>query len=374
MKNTQKKLTTIAIALIMALAFLVMGLGGIAVKAFADDGEEIDGYNSVFYFSDYYPTLRESEINKCLSDGDDEEGEEDKYHTNYQRWLISEELFYEMINLNFFSRFNEHDIVAIDIKTFLPDSDMLLTLFSDLKSQDCITIFVSSYEEVEYNSAPFFKYVDKFIHDDFTRLKAFAINTWLDFFGKNKPFENTAIFIDGNLVDTETYFGADINLLCESSPFLRILLDKFAEEINDPDVDLNSYEEIVEYFNDYRHNIKLLVCVDENTFIDILTWDKYKSPVLILVDDLSQNGTNFFCCMGFWRPKRPLSTLLHQVHDCLGRENVPCYMMEVDPFVYDPNGLAIITDGELIKNYGNYYSYPEDTLLDCTLAWMEVEL
>lgn len=352
MKTLTKKLSVIGIALVLFMITLFT-MGGIqTAKANGPSDENVpapggDSGNqyTIYYFTDYYPTVSYNELL-------DEFG---NYNIVYDHQYIDEQDFENMVNNHYFlfDSVTGEDTgiraLIIDIKTFLPDSMLLESLFADVKFyMDCATVYVSYYDAYEYYDTTFLNYVDLFVVDSqLARLNYFieqALNELYN--GSYATLFDVSYLIDGNLVDVVNLFGEDMDTLCENSHFLRIFLEQFVRVVWDYEYDVlfSSYNEIADYLRDIL-NVKLLVHKGGNEYVDILTWNVYQFNNIYDVLNVYPNSL-YTCAFGFWRLNHDYYQFLLDAQN-VDDYDLPVYILEAEPIPYDPDGLNIITDSDL---------------------------
>lgn len=344
MKNTKTKLAAVIIMFVMVLLSAIIGLGGLSVKAFADGGgtsapEAPHGPNKVYYFYDYYPTLN---IRMLTEEFSDIEAVYDFKHIRNEQDLDV------LLNMNYFSHYGKDYVVIIDIKTFMPTQAQVDELFGSIKSrgeESAKTIFVSAYDEYSPSI-----YLDEFVYDNCYAMR-FAIEWTLE------NFVNTAILIDRRMVDVVNNFGADLDTLCETSPFLRILLDVIGNTYG-----ISSYNDIADELID--NNVKLLVQMDEigPCFLDILTWehvDFYTFGEVLNENNYysDSNAIEHVYGFGFWYLDGYLYRLLEEGSNMMDTRDFGIGIVEIDPIIWDENGLPI---GDLLDDA----NFPAQELLN----------
>ncbi len=360
MKILKKRLMVVVMSLALFLTgiFAVGGIDSKKADAFSPNYNG-DPY-TIYYFTDYYPTVTYDEL----------VNEFGSYNVVYDRQFITESEFTEMVYNGYFEGFDFGTcVVIIDIKTFMPDSYVLYDLFFDLQqNQGCITAFVSIYSDSEYYDSAFLEYVNVFVNDgELVRLKNFLYNSFYDLYYRDGTVDSTTYMIDGCLVDIYNLFGADMDTLCSTSPFLRVFLEQLILRLEGSYY--SSYEEIADRLRD-DHAIKLLVYnVYDGYFVDILTWNIYS---YYDIDQIKSEGaaTDFVCAFGFWSFNYNYYQILWNIQYGEGYD-IPIYALAIDPVNYDPMGLNVITEWELGEEYGfEWYDEAAHSLLDGLHEWI----
>ena len=374
MTTTEKRLSiaATALALLVAVLFAMGGIFGTSAHALAPEYNEDPYYYDIYYFTDYYQVIEPARL----------EEEFDGRHVFVDRQKdLDETKFADMIQNGYFYGLNSDSVVIIDIKTFKPDPYVLYDLFYNLKSeQNCRTIFVSIYE---YNQTEedgtqydpwFMEHVDKFIDDsNYDRLNSFIYNSFRDIYNARDTVDNTAYIIDGYLVDVGTEcdlgddgvpddyiqnnFGADMDTLCADSPFLGILVKQLicwleTPYIYDPNY-YNSYEEIAQKLRD-DYDIRLLIHMGGNKFVDILTWEvceRNNACDFIGESSDAQKSIDKVYVFGFWQLTQDFYDYL-ELSATIGEPLPTIYILIVD-YPYNDDGiLPMITDSSLANIYG----------------------
>lgn len=376
MTTTEKRLSiaATAMALLLAVLFAMGGIFGTSAHALAPEYNEDPYYYDIYYFTDYCQAIDPARL--------EEEFDGRRVFVDRQKDL-DETKFANMVQNDYFFDSVLSNIVIIDIKTFKPDPYLLYDLFERLKAdQNCMTVFVTSYEYDRLISEedgtyydPWFKdSVDIYIDDsNYDRLRTFIDNSFSDMNFAN----NTAYIIDGYLVDVGTErdlgdgngvpdygddgegsdyiknnFGADMDTLCADSPFLRIFLEKLIDRIDRSYV-YKDYEDIAFNLRQY-YGVKLLVHMGGNKFVDILTWEvcEQSNPFDFTVESYDeQKCIDNVCVFGFWRLTQDLYDYFEL--RLLAGEQVPSiYILIVDYPNNDDGILPVITDSSLAKVYG----------------------
>lgn len=341
------------IVVVMAFAALIMSVFSVgnitSEKTYALSLNYHGEPDTVYYFTDYYPTLDYTTLSYYLS----------SYNIIYDHQYVDEQTFTDMVYSGYFYGFGYNCTVIIDIKTFMPDSSVLYYLFYNLQqNQGCNTSFVSTYQDYEYPNTDFMDFVNRFMWDDFSKLEFFIQESVEDLKMKNGSLSNTNILVDGHLVDTANLFGSDMETLCSSSPFLKFLLEFLASYIETFNEDYNDAG-----YQLSEKSIKLLVHMQGDEYVDILTWTTYTFNDIEEVRCLTDNNEDeepslddssdtdpplddntepsFVCGIGFWYLDRDFYNFLFQGQQLISPLNLPVYLLEADPFAYG-SGLVIV--------------------------------
>jgi len=325
MKKTKTYLLSALLALVLLFTSIVMPMAFQTESAGALAPEFNNEAGSIYYFTDYYPTLDEERLHRDYGC--------DIYYD--RKPYISPADFYNWSMCGYFSGFVPGCIVIIDIKTFQPDPYMLEMLFTDLKNQDCKTIFVSPFGMYEYDDTGFFNYVDVFTYDaEFSRLKTFIKQSFEDNIReRNGALNNTNYYLDSRLMDIAR-MGNYVDGLSSTSPFLRLFLEVLLDNLQDYDAN-DSYSDMLDKL--YGYQIKLFVEYN-NSFFDLSTGSTIEMKVQSKSDKLH-------CAYGFW-------AFTNNFYSFLDDNEMPTYALIIDPIIYEDGGLSVISNRDLIDWYG----------------------
>lgn len=345
--------------MLLAFALLVAGLASFGVFSETNASALTPDYNgdpdTIYYFSDYYPTLTYEEL----------ENEFGWYNIVIDHQYVDEQEFYDMIHDGYFWGFDyDTCVVIIDIKTFMPDPYELLDLFAMLKSQGCITVYVSIYDEYDYSDTEFLEFLDVFVNDyQFDRLQSFIYNALYDYkwMYRDGDLFDTGFIIDGNLIDVEEYFGDDMDTLCENSPFLRYFLYYLRWFMGIRYDEFENYQELADMLRDW-YAIQIYVHVGGNEYVEILSWTTY------YFDCVYDVPSSQLCVFGFWKLDDDFYRFLYEAQYEYGyySDFMPIYILEAEPIDYSEFGLQVITDDvELSEWYGIEWHEAAEYLLEC---------
>lgn len=362
MKRTRTKFAALAVTVLMALLCIMTAFGGLFQSAYAD--EEVNYTTkencSIYYFCDYYPSLSAKKLS----------AEYVGLPVCYEYMYVYEQGFYTLIDENYFSGFNSDQIVIIDLKTFKPDETKLVNLFNSFRNEINKLMFVSAYPASEYTDTTFGGNVDSFIYDNCKKLDCFIGHAVQNLFDKNNTFGNTAILLDGKLVNPVT-LSSDMDTKCQSSPFLRILLEKLAARLMS-NQDFDSYNSVVDTLA--RNNVKLIMHYEGDCYRDLMTGSLYLfdsiSDVYNKETYADKKQINHVCAMGFWRLNQAFYNFLKAGKGAVGTDNLPVYIMEVEPITYSEGGLDIITDSDLESAYGEFDDDVAREMLNELSGWL----
>ena len=339
-----KRIKTALLALVMVFMMTLTGFSAIEANALVPsyNGDDM----TVYYFTDYYQSLEEDVLAE----------EFDDFNVIYDHQWVTEQEFNDMVDDHYFTGFGDDCIVVIDIKTFMPDPDVLLDLFQTLKVtyNNCGTVLVSPYSSSDYDSEPFLNYVDVVFQSNFERLRSFIYNTYrhiTDTFNNTHAvptLENVTMLIDGRLIDLSGTYN-DIDDLCIESPFLRILLEEFADRLPGS-YTYDSYSEIADEMSE--DGINLLLHTGGEDFVNVITGGVYEDLSYTDLQDPDQFNWDYICGIGFWDLETSFKTFLSDTQGHM--EYMPLYLLEVDPMIYG-GSLVVITDGMLAMMYDEPY-------------------
>jgi len=286
----------------------------------------------IYYFTDFYPTFNEEEL---LSDFP-------TYSVYMDRWDVDEAGFKKLVNADYFSGFGSDCVVIIDIKTFEPDLSLLATLFYKLKTNySCKTILVSQYDESDVASSAIDEYLDLYVQDaEFATLWNFLYRSLY-----HDGLTNIACLIDGKLIDVQEYIEveADVDTMCDSSIFLRMLLEVMALD-DFYNIASTDYQEIANKLRSTYH-VVLLVHLTGNKFVDILTWttyefNEYDDILSIDVKDGEGPLIEWVCALGFWNLQNDFYQFLDYMQSG-DWDQLPLYALIVNAPVYEEGALKV---------------------------------
>lgn len=298
---------------------------------------------TIYYFNDYYPIVTKSEMENQYS------GMQVIYD---HKWIDSQD-FNDMITYNYFTRVPSNSLVIIDIKTFIADSYYLNELFFYLKNEkNCKTMFVSVYDLIDFGDDSFMDYVDSYYRSNFERLRSFLDNIAQDLTYNNASVDGMTIFIDGRLVDTDAYYGYSFEELAEVSPFIRILIEEFANTLP-----LTDPTDIYGVFD--CNGITLLVHSGTEEYTDINHWEiyDYGSVEDFYVEE--NHPWERVCAIGFSNLESEFYYFLKNGQQYSLTQNfgfLTVYLFEVEPFTVGENSLVVCTGEDLKRLYGEEYS------------------
>lgn len=345
MKNSRK----VILATLLAFVMLFSSFAVLNVSATPDD-DDVEPVANLYYFNDYYPTVPKSQMDEEYPD----------ISSVYDHKWIDGEDFNIMVGNNYFESIADESIVVIDIKTFLPNTFTLYNLFYSLKSRDCMIIFVTIYEEEDFNDTDFMDYVDEYVVSEFQRLRNFLDLhfQWVGDVNENlgadeySPLQNTVFFIDGRLINDEEY-SSDIENLCADSPFLRIMLEELAENCGYQITDSTSYEGIFNPLVD-NEGIQILAHVGHDEYLNLDSGTIYEISSLPELYSYDNFSCDHISAIGFSHLESNFYEFLVVAQNYARRQlssDLPVGIMEVEPFVPGTPLLDFLTDRQLIAMY-----------------------
>lgn len=351
MKKTRNIFVSIAMAFMLLLASVAAFVGGNSVEADALSGWDNEGNiysgepGSIYYFFDFYPSIPYDAM-------DDQFG--GSYSIFYDRHPTNQSGFTSLVSGNYFDGVGVNCIVIIDIKTFVPDSQTLQSLFSSLKGvPDCKTYFLTTNASSAFsNNSSFEQYLDYFIYNvQFDGLVSFIDDGLDDLQQKNNTLQNTNYLLDGNLINitgwNDSSSDVTVDTLCSRSIFLKTFMDRLVVKLGIT-TQFTSYQQCAFVLSDTYH-IRLLVHKQlGNEFLDICTGEDFGYPEDlsgIIATCLQQPG--YACVFGFWGLSPDLHSFLLNVQQNGGVQNLPIYLLEADPLIPNPDGLSFNMFDEL---------------------------
>lgn len=216
MQKTKNFFVSVVMA-VMMLFSSVVSFGGINKKeanALSPDYPENAGISTVYYFSDSTPAFQnivQGYIGLNV-------------FVDVQPLLTPQELAY-MLYSGYFWGFDQTvtNIVIIELKTMMPDPEVLMNLFECLDMQGCKVMFISPYQP---DFTDYYEFVDSSMacnHDKYSRYLKNSIRSMLDEYGTLRY--GTTILLDGRFIGINGVLGTnDLTELCASSATLRRLL------------------------------------------------------------------------------------------------------------------------------------------------------
>ena len=287
--------------------------------------------DTIYYFFDYYPEIRESTMLN----------EFPNYNIVYDRASVDQQGIDSLCNNGYFDKFDTNCVVVIDIKTFKPEPALLDILFTSLKNQGCKTMFISLYDVAQYADDSFLDYVDVFFYTNLSKLEDFIdymLNN--EYLSMNDTLNNTAFFIDGNLVDVHSHHGESAEVLCQQSIFLSIFLEKLYYKVNaDEVVGIITADEFLNYLDIL--NISIYVHdMDCGQYVNI--FNGYADSGDSVDDFLSRVNRQYLnvCAFGFWALHTDFYDFLYNSIE--SPYTVTNYVIEADLIEYSDDGLPII--------------------------------
>lgn len=352
MKNSRK----VVLATLLAFVMLFSSFAVLNVSATPDD-DDVEPIANLYYFNDYYPTVPKSQM-------DEEHPDISSIYDH--KWIDSSD-FTTMVFNDYFESIAYGTIVVIDIKSFKPETSILYDLFSSLKDRGCMTIFVTIYEEEDFNDTDFMDYVDEYVVSEFQRLRNFlrlhfewVKDTNLQFGADEySPLQNTVFFIDGRLINDEEY-SSDIENLCADSPFLRIMLEELGEKFGYQITDSTSYEGIFNSIVD-NEGIQILAHVGHDEYLNLDSGTIYETSSLQELYSNDILSSSYVSAIGFSHLESNFYNFLDVGQDYVRRQlssDLPVGIMEVEPFVPGTPLLDFLTHRNLIALY-NEETYKE---------------
>ena len=332
MKNRK----SILIALPLVLAMLFVSLAPFAVVPAKADDDDLD---LIYYFSDYYPTLDVATLNENFPD----------YGVVYHHQWVTEATLYDAVMQGFPSNANVHTVI-IDIKSFKPSGAVLNSIFSVFALQGYKTVFVTPYDQAEFDTQSFWNLVDRYCHSNLSTLYGFIDWALEKMYTHNDgTLSDTTILIDGRLIDP--LYSNDSDALADRFPFYKIL----SEELD--------------YWYSTATNVHLVVHGGGNFFYDLSSNPIGNSYVASGIDDFTDANENLIwehiCAIGFTN----LETDFHNfVRNCRGSfDEMPLYLLEAATPTYGEGGLEAMIftteDAMGMAGYGMFEELETEKLL-----------
>lgn len=297
--------------------------------------------DSIYYFSNSEPLLSSLEMENAF--GDD-------YSVFYDtQYYIDAQELEALVESGYFDGNVGYSVIIVELKTMLADALFLKTWFQSLKSGGCTVIFVSCFGLDDYYNTQFINFTDAFLHckkDRFLRFIEYSVKDMV----QNKNFGiYSCIMLDNRFLDTD-WMNGDFASCLKNSIFLRVFLNELQQQ-------LRENNNVMELLADGR--IKLIIDFMENEFIDLFGWLNGQSDTIYDITgipgpgDIGMDDLHHLYAFGIWQFMPEYYNLLKFIQDELKKlaKELPIYAWVVDPLNYDPNGLEIITDINLIDTF-----------------------
>ena len=350
MKNIKRNI----LAIFLTAMLLFSPLASFATGVYA-----LSGYNgetdTIYYFSDSYPSIRKEKM----------EEQYPNHNIIYDHQWINEAMLSDMVSSGYFCTLDSDSILIIDIKSFLPNANILYTLFRDIKIYTaCQIIFVTPYELMDFSNTAFSDYLDIFFTTNLDRLYSFLINSIKDMY-LNQSLLNTVILLDRRMIELGNSTQYSLSDLANNSFFLQFLLNSIFSELETdsldyifPPFDSQNYDTVEDILEIY--GIQLIVHNGGDDYVNIVTDTTYQCDEFNEITSAIENPDyNSMCAIGFWYLETELHDLLVE-----GRltTDITTYTFVIDPLIISEDGLPIITDEQLEQWYGGSNCEENDLL------------
>ena len=330
MKHSKKTFVFALLAAVMLITCLLC-FGGTAAEAVAPG--LVIGSNTIYYFTDLYPTLHEEVLFEEF--GDD-------YDIVYDHQGVTKDMFTYMVNQGYFTGFYASCVVIIDIKTFIPDDTALNNLFTSLDNQGCKTVFVTSYPDDVISSCG----ADITFHDtELERLGMFISDSLADLQNDNDTLENTFYLIDNTWGEVLNFYNGDVTepdleMICNAYPPLRVFIEELLDFVlADVSISDDTCADTLSVAG-----IRVQVYTGNGGYIDILTGNGYSTDEIVNTIITGDDNAPNTCAFGIWAFQTSYYQSLHYIQ----RQNgypLPIYALIVDPLLYDEDGLILSGGG-----------------------------
>lgn len=268
MKTLKKRLVVVLMSLVLFVAG-IFAMGGFDSKKAKALSPNYYGGDTVYYFSDSTPTLNDNEVRSVAGNMD--------VVYDIQPLISSQRLAY-LVYTGYFWGFDDYSntVVIVEIKAMKPDSYTLRDLFACLQYQNCKVIFISAYEEYEYDDPGLFmEFVNEFMpcnKDKYGRFLDYSIidmarqnvgysfadfSDWAEIWYNNDwsdIWTDTYILLDGRFIGIyESYINYDAKSSLAYSTFLqRMILDMRYGPFDDErtDFEFNMYRKLWQFYAD----------------------------------------------------------------------------------------------------------------------------
>jgi len=324
MKTIKRRILTTMLAMLLTIiSIAAFGFGKRVNMALALSEDYHGEPDTIYYFFDYYPSTTYSAMSERYPE----------YNIVYDRNIVDNFGFINMVTTGYFNGFGEHCMVIIDIKSFVPDVSVLEQLFRGIKGQHsgedaCSTTFITIADDGYYGNVSFTQYVDKLIYTDFCKLDKFLDNTVAYIEGWYKDYyvdqgndnSNLCILVDGN-----TRFNRDHFQVSGNEPFIDKLIDKLTNNIG-------------QYLN--PSDVSVLVNTAAYHYVSVFG----ANTVVGNYDDvqglMQYSSCQCVCAIGFWELEQDFYDLLRAGQQDLSADYLPVYLLGCDPFNDTGSGLV----------------------------------
>lgn len=336
-----KKLNFKILSVFLAIAIVVSG----AAVVVASPREEVNALSpnydgsDVYYFCDLYPTLTYETFYNTFSAS--------IYYD--VRW-VSDSEFYRDIEEYYFYTLNNR-VVIIDIKTFIPYTDVLYELFLRLKENNCVTGFVTSYSENDFPDTDFLDCVDIFVENAPSDKMDVYFSAAFEDLETNGELSNTVYLLDRSVLNVYFIENRDFGALCTTSYYLNKLIYDLLYFVSSIEYEICDYQNALDEWN-----ITILVYVGNNQFVDLTTWERYTFSSSQEI--LEEYEKEYICSFGFDMFDEEFYWFLYNNGVDLN------YLFEVTPLSYDCNGL------DLRLNNFDYTDEAELYLVEALKDWL----
>ena len=337
-----KKFNLKILSVFLAIAIVVSGAAVVAPL-----GEEVNALSpnydgsDVYYFCDLYPTLTYETFYNTFSAS--------IYYD--VRW-VSDSEFYRDIEEHYFYTLNNR-VVIIDIKTFIPYTDVLYELFLRLKENNCVTGFVTSYSESDFPDTYFLDCVDIFVENAPSDKMDVYFSAAFEDLDTNRELSDTVYLLDGSVLNINFIINRDFGALCTTSRYLNKFIFDLLYFVSSTEYEIYDYQNALDEWN-----ITILVYVGNNQFVDLTTWERYTFSSSQEI--LEEYEKEHICSFGFDMFDEEFYWFLYNNGVDLN------YLFGVNPLDYDYNGL------DLRLNNFDYSDEAELYLVEALKDWLSV--
>lgn len=357
------KKSFVSLLLVVTVLLSCLSFAALNVSATEAPSANDDPTITIYYFYDLFPTLSEDILSAAF------ESEGWDIDLVYYRGYLDLQLLNTLLNNDYFDDSADYCMVIADIKTKCPSSGELTQLFQKIKIElQWYTGFVTSFYENDFENCNFGIFLDIFVTGALYNVYYKLLD---DAFGRinlaNLTVTDSVFILDETWVDVSGYI--DFDTLYSSSVCLQIFVHRLLNCVIESDEIYPNDDAICEFLS--RKNIVILVRRGGYEYIDIVSGGSFEIRNDSDLNNSFMTDKDNYYVMGFWR----LSEYLYYAVDMI-QDNHPnntyVFVYPLEPIVYDPNGIEVITCGTGdIGDYDDYdYDEAADILINAITSWI----
>ena len=348
----------IAFAALVVVLFVVSLFSAGIIKTQPVNAQSSDYNNEdIYYIYDLYPTLTKEMI------------EDNSQYTIFFDYIDADYGHFDAIMPGYLAGF-EGKCVVFDIKTFVPDLENLIPLFEIFQANNCKIVYFTSYaKSAVSNSDVLDEYDDYSLYnvsaDKFRLFLREVLDSVIDFYSisdedGNPCLSDICIFLDG-LVDIYSVTAQNVCQVALETPRARYLLEELASlfGISGSLDDSQTLSSLIAALDD--NNIRLLSYSESlGTFVDLVSSATYSYDEIYYYQDnnFGRLQTQYACAIGISELHQGFYNTMYDLQQDYG---IPVYLFEADPIVFGPDGLVVLTDGNVLDGV---YSAPDASAAD----------